>query len=48
MVKVPLVELEAWDAEHDVLGNRIAAGGRSSREESDGDYSTGTGEKKPI
>jgi len=48
LVKVPLVELEAWDAEHDVLGNRIAAGGRSSREESDGDYSTGTGEKKPI
>lgn len=48
LVKVPLAELEAWDTEHDVLGNRIASGDRSSKVESDGDESAVTGEKKSV
>ncbi|PQE23859.1 high-affinity methionine permease protein [Rutstroemia sp. NJR-2017a BBW] len=42
LVKVKLAELERWDREHDVLGQRVE-GGRSVGEESDGTSGNGKG-----
>ena len=36
LVKVPLAELEAWDSEHDVLGNKLIGSERSGSASEDG------------
>ncbi len=46
LIKVPLSELEAWDAEHDVLGQRIV-GARVSRTPSEDEH-TDNAEKKEV
>jgi hypothetical protein len=48
LVKVPLDELEAWDREHDVLGQRIAdvpVRGSGTQSDEDGNQ---TPEKKDV
>lgn len=47
LVKVPLSELEAWDTEHDVLGQRIADV-RVSGGQSDEDAEKEAPEKKDV
>ena len=47
LVKVPLVELETWDAEHDVLGQRIVSL-QGSGIPRDIDESAETPEKKDV
>jgi hypothetical protein len=37
LVKVPLTELEAWDAEHDVLGQKVASSAVSGNCSQDGE-----------
>jgi hypothetical protein len=37
LVKVPRAELEAWDREHDVLGQRIQSSGDSSQRSDNGE-----------
>jgi hypothetical protein len=38
LVKVPLAELEGWDAEHDVLGQRVAPSVGSGNGSQDGEH----------